>query len=63
MLQVSGQTSDGELLARPLEWQGEGVEPVVLLLPRASDPALGEGDRILARLQEVKARRITTRRG
>ncbi len=54
VLQVSGQTSDGELLARPLEWQGEGVEPVVLLLPRASDPALGEGDRILARLQEVK---------
>src|SRR6056297_2713951 len=55
VLQVSGQTSDGELLAKPLEWHGEGVEPVVLLIPRASDPALGEGDRILARLQEVKA--------
>ncbi len=54
VLQVSGQTSDGELLARPLEWHGEGVEPVVLLIPRASDPALGEGDRILARLQEVR---------
>ena len=54
VLQVSGQTSDGELLAKPLEWHGEGVEPVVLLIPRASDPALGEGDRILARLQEVK---------
>jgi ribonuclease R len=54
VLQISGQTSDGELLARPLEWQGEGVEPVVMVLPRASDPALGEGDRILGRLQEVK---------
>jgi ribonuclease R len=54
VLQVSGQTPDGELLAKPLEWQGDGVEPVVLLIPRASDPALGEGDRILARLQEVK---------
>ncbi|WP_111732329.1 ribonuclease R [Roseovarius amoyensis] len=54
VLQVSGQTSDGELLARPLEWQGEGVEPVVLMIERATDPALGEGDRILARLQEVK---------
>ncbi|WP_294621222.1 ribonuclease R [uncultured Roseovarius sp.] len=54
VLQVSGMTNDGELLAKPLEWQGEGVEPVVLLIPRASDPALGEGDRILARLQEVK---------
>ena len=54
VLQVSGQTNDGELLAKPLEWHGEGVEPVVLMIQRASDPALGEGDRILARLQEVK---------
>ncbi|MEO1138869.1 MAG: ribonuclease R [Pseudomonadota bacterium] len=54
VLQVSSQTPDGELLARPLEWHGEGVEPVVMLIPRASDPALGSGDRILARLQEVK---------
>ncbi|MCM2561791.1 ribonuclease R [Lutimaribacter sp. EGI FJ00015] len=54
VLQVSAPGADGDLYARPLEWQGEGVEPVVLLVPRASDPALGEGDRILARLQEVK---------
>ena len=54
VLQVSGQTPDGELLAKPLEWQGEGVEPVVLVIPRASDPAMGEGDRILARLTEVR---------
>lgn len=54
VLQVSGQTPDGELLARPMEWHGEGVEPVVLVIPRASDPAMGEGDRILARLTEVK---------
>jgi ribonuclease R len=54
VLQIAGLTPDGELLARPLEWQGEGVEPVVLMLPRAADPAMGEGDRILARLQEVR---------
>jgi ribonuclease R len=54
VLQVTGPAPDGELLARPLEWAGEGVEPVVLLIPRASDPAMGAGDRILARLQEVK---------
>jgi ribonuclease R len=54
VLQVRGQTRDGEPLAKPLEWHGEGVEPMVLLIPRASDPAIGEGDRILARLQEVK---------
>ncbi|MBC7133026.1 MAG: ribonuclease R [Roseovarius sp.] len=54
VVQISGQTADGELLARPLEWHGEGVEPVILMLQRAADPALGEGDRILARLQEVR---------
>ncbi|MFK7754056.1 MAG: ribonuclease R [Sedimentitalea sp.] len=53
VLQVTGPDSDGDLFARPLEWQGEGVEPVVLVLPRASDPALGAGDRILARLSVV----------
>ncbi len=53
VLQVAGQTPDGELFARPLEWQGEGDEPVVMVIPRASDPALGEGDRILARLTEA----------
>lgn len=55
VLQVIEPTPDGDLFARPLEWQGEGLEPRVLLVLRASDPALGEGDRILARLQAVKA--------
>jgi ribonuclease R len=45
---------DGDLFARPMEWHGVGVEPKVLLIPRASDPALGTGDRILARLTLVQ---------
>ncbi|MCK0151678.1 ribonuclease R [Marivita sp. S6314] len=53
VLQVKEPTPDGDLFAQPLEWHGEGVEPIVLIIPRASDPALGEGDRILARLQVV----------
>ncbi|MEM6376427.1 MAG: ribonuclease R, partial [Pseudomonadota bacterium] len=53
ILQITGLTSDGEMLARPLEWRGDGEEPIVLVMPRASDPAMGDGDRILARLQEV----------
>ncbi|MFA3919725.1 ribonuclease R [Ruegeria hyattellae] len=53
VLQVKAPNDDGDLFARPLEWHGEGVEPVVLIIPRASDPALGEGDRILARLSVV----------
>ena len=54
VLEVAGSTPDGDLLARPLEWQGEGAEPVVMLVLRAADPALGAGDRILSKLQEVR---------
>ena len=53
ILQVNGLTADGDVLAQPLEWHGDGVEPVVLLIPRASDPALGVGERILAKLSAV----------
>ncbi|WP_170329552.1 ribonuclease R [Ruegeria arenilitoris] len=53
VLQVKAPNDDGDLFARPLEWHGEGVEPIVLIIARASDPALGEGDRILARLTVV----------
>ena len=55
VLLVTGPNRDGDLFARPLEWQGEGPEPVVLVIPRESDPALGEGDRILARVTLVTA--------
>ncbi|MEL7211416.1 MAG: ribonuclease R [Pseudomonadota bacterium] len=54
VLQVQAPNGDGDLFAKPLEWQGEAEEPLVLMVLRGSDPALGEGDRILARLTEVK---------
>ncbi|KNG93795.1 ribonuclease R [Pseudaestuariivita atlantica] len=54
VLEVMAPDADGDLFARPMEWHGEGPEPKVLLLPRATDPAMGAGDRILARLTEVK---------
>lgn len=53
VLQMRAPDADGDLFARPLEWHGEGVEPVVHVILRASDPAVGEGDRILAKLQKV----------
>lgn len=53
VLQIKAPDENGDLFAQPLEWHGEGVEPAVLVIPRASDPALGEGDRILARLTVV----------
>ncbi|KMW60638.1 3'-to-5' exoribonuclease RNase R [Candidatus Rhodobacter oscarellae] len=53
MLTISAPDSNGDLFARPMEWRGDAAEPRVLVLPRSSDPALGAGDRVLARLTEV----------
>lgn len=54
VVQILGPDADGDLFARPLEWQGDGDEPKILFIARASDPALGAGDRILARLTAVE---------
>jgi ribonuclease R len=54
IVQIGAPNADGEMTARPLEWTGEGPEPRILMIARATDPALGEGDRILARLTEVR---------
>ena len=54
VLQVQEPDSSGDLYARPLEWESETEEPRILLVLKSSDPALGKGDRILARLTEVK---------
>ncbi len=53
VLQVTGVDKDGDLLVRPLEWQGEGEAPRILFIPKDGEEALKEGDRILARLTEV----------
>lgn len=45
---------DGDQFARPMEWQGEGPEPRVLFQPRKADAPVAEGDRILARVNEVR---------
>jgi len=53
VLEVTGPDANGDLFARPLEWQGAGAEPRILMLAQRGDPALGAGDRLLARLTEV----------
>ncbi|SDE62456.1 ribonuclease R [Limimaricola pyoseonensis] len=50
VLSVLPPDENGDLWAQPLEWHGEGDEPRVLILPRESDPAMGAGDRLLAKL-------------
>jgi ribonuclease R len=52
VLQVLTPDGAGDLYAKPLE---EGVDdsPRILIIPKKGDPALGAGDRILARLAKV----------
>ncbi|MDP3195976.1 ribonuclease R [Tabrizicola sp.] len=52
VLQVLAPDAQGDLYAKPLE---EGVDdaPRILVIPQKGDPALGAGDRILARLAKV----------
>ncbi|WP_282181855.1 ribonuclease R [Aliiroseovarius marinus] len=54
VLRVEGPDADGDLFAYPTEWTGEGAAPRVLLVAKDGDPALAQGERILARLTEVK---------
>ena len=53
ILQMMAITSDGDLFARPADWQGSQPEPIVLMVHSSSDPALGYGDRVLAKTSVV----------
>ncbi|MCW9035191.1 MAG: ribonuclease R [Rhodospirillales bacterium] len=54
VLQVTGMDNDGELLARPISWEAREEPPRIFLLPeRKGKGAVGVGDRVLARLNQV----------
>jgi ribonuclease R len=54
IVQVFGTDPDGDALARPVDWQGHGPPPLVLMHaePRGQ-PALAPGERVLARLKPI----------
>jgi ribonuclease R len=54
LLAVLAPDQQGDLWARPMEWTGDDNVPRVQIVPQKGDPALGEGDRILARLTKVE---------
>lgn len=54
ILLVQPPNADGDLYARPVEWRGDAPEPRILVTLRNADPALGAGDRILAKLLSVR---------
>ena len=50
VLQMLGPDSQGDMFAVPLEWEGTGHLPKILMHSRKGEPALGQGDRLLARV-------------
>ena len=51
VLEITGPDADGELRARPLRWAKGKTPPAIYVAPeRGAAPALGAGERILARL-------------
>ncbi|NWH08561.1 MAG: ribonuclease R [Alphaproteobacteria bacterium] len=58
VLAIADIDTDGELLARPVEWQGEDPPPRIVVAPERdkaeSLPAMGIGDRILAHIEKLE---------
>ena len=51
VVEVTGTDLDGEVLAQPVSWDRDGAAPVIFMAPeKRGRPALGPGDRVLARL-------------
>ena len=55
VLEITGQDTDGELLARPQTWESNVEPPQIIIVPgqRDAGPPLGRGERVLARLTKV----------
>jgi len=54
VLEISGTDLDGEVLARPVDWDSDATPPKIYVNPdNRAGPALGVGERILARLSET----------
>ena len=53
VLELLPPDADGDLFARPLEWAGDDAPPTVHFIAKSTDPAMGAGDRFLARLTQT----------
>ena len=49
VIQVTSITADGDVMAAPVRWDGDGAPPAIRLRPERGRPP-GVGDRVLARL-------------
>ncbi|TNC72369.1 ribonuclease R [Rubellimicrobium roseum] len=53
VVEITGPDRGGDLLARPVDWRGDGPPPVIRVEARPADGALGPRDRLLARIDET----------
>ncbi len=53
VLVVGPPDAEGEPTASPHDWDGAGPPPPIRVVQRPGEPALGEGDRVLAKLHPV----------
>ena len=53
VLELLPPDADGDLFATPLEWDRDTAPPQIQFIPKSTDPAMGAGDRFLARLAET----------
>jgi len=55
IVEIVGSDSDGELIGRPVAWEGEGRPPRVVMAPmRKGDVMVGLGDKVLAKLRRIR---------
>ncbi len=52
---------EGEAIAHPLEWQGDGKPPLIRLIATAGEAALAIGERALVRLERTRGLAFTGR--
>ncbi len=53
VVDIHGTDSDGELLARPVVWNEKDLIPTIIMIQVGGQPAIGVGDRVLARLRAM----------
>ncbi len=56
VVQVTGTDPDGDAIARPVAWEGEGPMPMIYMAPEPKGrPALAPGQRVVAKLKPIGA--------
>jgi ribonuclease R len=54
IVQITGTDPDGDAIARPVNWSGDGPPPFIVMAPEARGrPALAPGERVMARLKPI----------